>query len=581
MSRGSPASAPGRVATFLKSPQVEDYALRYAARGFRAATNPWKVFLSTLGGVSALFAYAFGAEITTQYGFTNVLWGTIVFGIIFFIVTLPICHAIARNNIDMDLLTRGAGFGYVGSTITSLVYAAYTTIIFATEGAIMAQGLNVAFGIGMQVAYLIAALVIIPLALYGVRFLSRFQGWTMPLWIALIGFAGYCAVASSEDSLTTWARFGGDSPSGPNFSFPLFALLLGGLFSLMTQVGEQADFLRFLPDKTEHNRAGWWAALIVGGPATELLVVVPFLLGSLFTATTSAGSPGSEPINLFTDAYKVVLSPQVALFLAGVLIIVAQLKINVTNSYSGSLSLSNFFSRVLHRHPGRPVWLVVTILIALLFMELGIFDALNAVLSFFGNIAIAWIGAVFADLVINRRLLHIGPSYIEFKRAHLYTINPVGFGSMAVASIVSIAMYVGAFGAALVPYSALVSFGLVLVLTPALAWLTKGRYYIARTDAYLAERHSGRTETCTVCAEDFDTDDMAHCPFHDGPICSLCCVLERSCHGVCKTDVVLQAPPSQKARLARNEAARRGRTRPEPGGGDVRAESSNAPEKSP
>ena len=554
MSRGSPASAPGRIATFLKSPQVEDYALRYAARSFRAATNPWRVFLSTLGGVSALFAYAFGAEITIQYGFTNVLWGTIVFGVIFFIVTLPICYAIARNNVDMDLLTRGAGFGYVGSTVTSLVYAAYTTIIFATEGAIMAQGLNVAFGIGMQAAYLIAALVIIPLALYGVRFLSRFQGWTMPLWLALIGFAAYCAVAGGENSLSTWARFGGNSPSGAHFSFPLFALLLGGLFSLMTQVGEQADFLRFLPEKTERNRVGWWAALIAGGPATELLVVVPFLLGSLFTATTSAGSPNDEPINLFTDAYQVILGPRAAVVLAGVLIIVAQLKINVTNSYSGSLSLSNFFSRILHRHPGRPVWLVVTILIALLFMELGIFSALNTVLSFFGNIAIAWIGAVFADLVINRRLLRIGPSYIEFKRAHLHTINPVGFGSMIAASIISIAMFLGAFGAALVPYSAIVSFGLVLVLTPALAWLTKGRYYIARTDAYLAERDSGRTRTCAVCGEDFEVNDMAYCPFHDGPICSLCCVLEKSCHNVCKTDVVLQAPPADQARLARHES---------------------------
>src|SRR5699024_7246649 len=101
----------------LTNPLVEDYSLRYAAHSFRATTNPWKVFLSTLGGVSALFAYAFGAEITIKYGFANVLWGTIAFGIIFFIITLPICYAVARNNVDMDLITRGTGFGYLGSTI--------------------------------------------------------------------------------------------------------------------------------------------------------------------------------------------------------------------------------------------------------------------------------------------------------------------------------------------------------------------------------------------------------------------------------------------------------------------------------
>lgn len=571
MSPVSPARASGKIGKLIKNPYVEDYSLRYAPRSFRAATNPWKVFLSTLGGVSALFAYAFGAEITIKYGFSNVLWGTIAFGIIFFIVTLPICYSVARNNIDMDLITRGAGFGYLGSTVTSLVYATYTTIIFATEGAIMAQGLNVAFGIGMQVAYLITALVIIPLALYGIRFLSRFQGWTMPLWLALIGFAAYSAVTSSDHSISAWTSFGGHSPSGAGFSFPLFAMLLGALFSLMTQVGEQADFLRFLPEKTKHNRAGWWAALIIGGPATELLVVVPFLLGSLFTATTSSGAPSDEPINLFTAAYRVVLSPQVAVVLAGVLIIVAQLKINVTNSYSGSLSLSNFFSRILHRHPGRAVWLVVTILIALLFMELGIFSALNAVLSFFGNIAIAWIGAVFADIVINKRLLRISPPYMEFKRAHLYMVNPVGFCSMVIASVISIAMFEGVFGSEMVPYSAFFSFGLVLVLTPALALATKGKYYIARTDAYLADRDTGRTETCTVCGDSFEVNDMAFCPFHDGPICSLCCILEKSCHDVCKTDVVLHAPAPARADVARREAAHPSRKRRVPAGAGASA----------
>ena len=38
----------------------------------------------------------------------------------------------------MDLLTRGAGFGYLGSTLTSLIYATFTFIFFALEAAIMA-----------------------------------------------------------------------------------------------------------------------------------------------------------------------------------------------------------------------------------------------------------------------------------------------------------------------------------------------------------------------------------------------------------------------------------------------------------
>jgi hypothetical protein len=48
------------------------------------------------------------------------------------------------------------------------------------------------------------------------------------------------------------------------------------------------------------------------------------------------------------------------------------------------------------------------------------------VLGLYSNIAIAWIMAVVADLVINKPL-GLSPPGIEFKRAHLYDINPVGW----------------------------------------------------------------------------------------------------------------------------------------------------------
>jgi hypothetical protein len=44
-----------------------------------------------------------------------------------------------------------------------------------------------------------------------------------------------------------------------------------------------------------------------------------------------------------------------------VFVILAQIKINVTNAYAGSLAWSNFFARVTHSHPGRVVWLVFNV----------------------------------------------------------------------------------------------------------------------------------------------------------------------------------------------------------------------------
>ena len=68
----------------------------------------------------------------------------------------------------MDLLTRGAGFGYIGSTITSLIYAGFTFIFFALEAAIMAQALVLFVGLPIVIGYIVSSIVIIPMAFLGI-----------------------------------------------------------------------------------------------------------------------------------------------------------------------------------------------------------------------------------------------------------------------------------------------------------------------------------------------------------------------------------------------------------------------------
>ena len=154
-----------------------------------------------------------------------------------------------------------------------------------------------------------------------------------------------------------------------------------------------------------------------------------------------------DPNQMYLAAYEYVFPHYGwAVAATALFVVVSQLKINVTNAYAGSLAWSNFFSRLTHSHPGRVVWMVFNTAIALLLMELDVFQALGDVLGLYSNIAIAWMMAVVADLVINKPL-GLSPKGIEFKRAHLYDINPVGVGAMGAASVLSIAAYLGAFGA--------------------------------------------------------------------------------------------------------------------------------------
>lgn len=524
---------------------MEDYSLRYAPRSFRRWSE-YVVASAALGGIAYLADYAIGGSIFVTHGFSSAVWAIIAAAVIIFLTGIPIAYYAAKYSIDMDLLTRGAGFGYLGSTITSLIYASFTFIFFSLEGSIMAQALQSSLGIPLPAGYLLVALAIIPLVVFGMTFLSKMQTWTQPIWLALMLAPLLAVLIAHPGTLGAWAHFGGKGGAG--FDLIGFGLGAGVALSLIAQIGEQVDYLRFMPPKTPQNSRRWWLAVMAAGPGWVLLGAVKQLAGgflAFFIFSQVGATKAVEPILQVIGGYQVFLPATAALVIATIFVILSQVKINVTNAYSGSLSWSNFFSRVFHAHPGRVVWIFFNVGIALVLMEANVFGFLNSVLGFYSNVAIAWIGAVVADLVINKPL-GLSPSYIEFKRAHLYSINPVGFVSMLVASALSVMAYFQLFGQFLYAFSPFLALLVAFALSPLLAVLTKGKYYIARADVYLEDADltsTKRTATraCVACGMTYELPDMADCPFHEGAICSLCCTLEKTCHDVCKKSLPADA----------------------------------------
>jgi signal transduction histidine kinase/DNA-binding NarL/FixJ family response regulator len=203
----------------------------------------------------------------------------------------------------------------------------------------------------------------------------------------------------------------------------------------------------------------------------------------------------------------------------------------VTNAYAGSIAWSNFFARLTHSHPGRVVWLVFNVAIALLIMQLGVYRALGSILAIYSNLAVAWIGALVADLVINKPL-GLSPRGIEFKRAYLPGANPVGSGAMTLASLLALLAFSGVFGETMEALSGFIGLLTAFAVTPLLAFATRGKHYLAREPD--PSPASLMRQTCCICEHTFDAEDMASCPAYDGPICSLCCTLDARCGDRCK-----------------------------------------------
>jgi signal transduction histidine kinase/purine-cytosine permease-like protein/ActR/RegA family two-component response regulator len=526
---------------------LEDYALRFTAKSARRWSAA-RVANTALGGISFLALEAIGGTITLNYGVTNAATAILVVSVIIFCCGLPIAYHATKWGIDIDLLTRGAGFGYIGSTITSLIYASFTFIFFAIEAVILATALEMCFGIPRPIGYLISAVVIIPLVTYGITLISRFQLWTQPLWIVL-HIMPFAAIAyANPHSFAEWRSFPGEHGNlDGHLDLLLFGTAASVVFALVAQIGEQVDFLRFLPRDRRTSRRSWWIAMLSAGPGWIVLGSLKLMAGSFLTffALGHGVSPehAAEPAHMYLEAFRYVLSqPDLALALTGTFVILSQLKINVTNAYAGSIAWSNFFSRLTHSHPGRVVWLVFNVLVALLLMEIGVYKALEQTLALYSNVAIAWVGALVSDLVVNKPL-GLRPRHMEFKRAHLYDINPVGVGAMSFATIVSISAFYGLFGPTAKALSPFVALFVAFVTAPLIAYATGGKYYIARKPKRSWQNLAAIQ--CCICEHSFEPEDMASCPAYAGPICSLCCSLDARCHDLCKPHARIQTQVSE------------------------------------
>ena len=525
--------------TWVANETLEDYALRYTPRSFRK----WSIFRvsnTAFGAISFLVLEAIGGTIAVNYGFINAFWAILAVGLIIFLTGLPISYYAARYGVDMDLLTRGAGFGYIGSTISSFVYASFTFILFALEAAIMAYALELYFHLPLYLGYLVSALIVIPLVTHGVTLISWIQMVTQPIWLILLALPFIAILHKQPELFTQLIHFAGESGQNGQFNVLMFGAATAVGVALITQIGEQVDFLRFMPEKTDANKLRWHLGVLIAGPGWIILGMAKMLGGALLALLAIKGGAtfieAVNPNQMYLAGFQQVfagpgMSSHIAILVTACFVIISQVKINMTNAYAGSLAWSNFFARLTHSHPGRVVWAVFNALIAVLLMELNVFEALDQVLGLYSNIAISWITAVVADLVINKPL-GLSPPGIEFRRAYLYDINPVGVGAMLLASILSVAAFAGLFGVQAQAFSAFIALATAFIAAPLIAWATTGDYYIARTPAQFGA--NVRTKKCCICEKDYETDDMAHCPAYQGPICSLCCCLDARCNDVCK-----------------------------------------------
>ncbi len=164
----------------------------------------------------------------------------------------------------------------------------------------MSGALELTLGIPLWIGYIVSAVMVIPLVTYGVRLISRFQLLTQPFWIVL-NILPFIFIAFSDwEKFDLWRAFAGiHHPAAAVGSASPFDLVEFGaasavILALMSQIGEQADFRRFLPPE---GRRKWrhHLAIFLAGPGWVIIGAPKLLAGSfLVVLTLSSGVPADR-----------------------------------------------------------------------------------------------------------------------------------------------------------------------------------------------------------------------------------------------------------------------------------------------
>ncbi len=444
--------------------QKEDYALERVPEHYRMKW--WSITNVTLGVATAMLFMQMGSLMAVTFGSINALIAEIYATVIAGILGVVIAYFAAKSGLNANLMARGGGFGYIGASITSFIYAINFIMYCAIEGSIMASAVHEYIpAIPLWVLMIFFGLAVIPFNWFGMKQLEKLQKWTLPLFIILLG-AGMIIAANLPSTASVWSYL----PEGAQVGGTALLTCIGtmnGLVGIMALL--ISDYARFI--KKDEFKMGVFA---VGFIPQLVCFLAMGLIGIWFGVRLGEANPGVYFVH--------ILGIGGALFT-----ILTQLRINITNLYSGSLSLSNFFEHVFKFKPGRTFWVAVTSIVAIIAMLAGAIDHLTPLLTFQGVFLFAWAAILVADAVVVKKLLKIGPSYFEYRSDYLYAWNPVGIIALAISSIIGSFAAFGSMGLFLQNTAAFFAAIIAFLLTILIAVITKGKYYLKKQPSDLQE----------------------------------------------------------------------------------------------
>jgi len=361
----------------------------------------------------ALVCYVAGVQIAMAAGLTSFVIGT------------SIGWAIARvayvTGCSNTLITRRHGLGIRGSALASVIFGFLIIGFLALENALLYKGCL--FFLGIEDTVLARVLIYgaftftwIFLTAFGFDLVARFSSVMIIAFLIVMAYMLWVVVDQSNRSIADTLVFSSQIPPealrgmGINSDWDKYVFSLNILLGPACAIAlNTADFGRY-----GRSVADVGTAATIGVFFQSLLVA---LIGGVLVYAGSSAMVDYyvtiENLSLVEAQHAVLRSPDSIAasfivfggFLGFVLMMVAQTKCQVLNTYSSSLSVANFADALFKWRPGRIYFVIIANIIALLMLYGHLLELVEAWIKLLGVLLSSLASVIIADYYIVRPYL--------------------------------------------------------------------------------------------------------------------------------------------------------------------------------
>jgi cytosine permease len=406
----------------------------------------WTLSWNTVGIVTTLVALYIGALLSFVAGVHEAMLAGLIVALVSSALGWGMGHIAYMTGRPSGVLARYHGFGVRGSMVISSVFGFMMIGFLAAENALLYQAIGLFLGIPdtwtlRAAVYGALATCWVLLTTYGFNAVTRFSSLMLVGFLTMLAYLVVWILHHTHQSWWNVTAFGTQLPQHELAALGVHSATDKIVFCINVLAGSggalallAADIGRYARRSADIGAAVGLGALtccvgmvLVGG--VIMYASVPLLIDHLIS---TSGASRIEAIQVALRSPEKVATAFV-LIGGGVgvaLVVAAQSKAQVINTYSSALSLANVCDALFEWRPGRVTFVIFANLLSLLLLGGDLLRWFNSFLETLGILTTCFAAVILADYFIVRRL---GTSSAE----RLEPVNWAGMVTIAVAFVAS------------------------------------------------------------------------------------------------------------------------------------------------